>query len=260
MNPKLVVRRIRDGLIKESPTILTGLSIAGFATTIKLTMDAAPKATRMIDILREDRHKDAEVEGFDYVGLTMMEKIEATWKIYIPVVAMGITTVACIVGATTIHSRRYAALAGLYSLAEAGIREYKDKIVEQFGEKKAAKIDEEIIEDRMAKSNRQVVLTGKGETLCWDSLSGRYFKSSAENIRRVQNTFNQALITEMYMSLNELYDDLGLEHTELGDDLGWTVEYGLLEFIFDTKMSPEEEPCLVLKYKIRPKHKNVAIL
>jgi len=68
--------------------------------------------------------------------------------------------------------------------------------------------------------------------------------SRIEDIRRVINDFNQRLISEMYLPLNDLYEDLGLEHTELGDEFGWNLDFGLVEVSFSSKIASDGRPVL----------------
>ena len=58
----------------------------------------------------------------------------------------------------------------------------------------------------------------------------------------------------MYVSLNEFYDELGLDHTKLGDDLGWNLDDGLIELNFSSQLAENETPCLVVDYNVAPNY------
>lgn len=231
--------------------------MAGLLTTVAMAVTATPKAIEILDREMWDR----EVIGIEKYGspiqpLTKKEIISLTWKCYIPTVLMGAATIGCIIGANSIHLRRNAALVSLYSIAESTLKEYQAKVIETLGEKKEQLIKEEILQDRVTNNppkENQIIITGNGNTLCYDSLSGRYFKSDIEKIRRIQNDFNRSLISEMYKTLNEFYDELGLEETELGRNMGWTTEFGLLDISFSAKLTPDNLPCIVLDYRIGPR-------
>ena len=230
---------------KNSPTILTGLSVAGLITTTVFAVKATPKA---LDLIHAE--EDAMQER-----LTPMEMIKLTWKCYVPTTLMGVATIACMIGANSIHLRRNAALASAYSITEAALKEYHEKVVETLGENKARKIKDEIAKDKLKKdpiSNKEVIVTGKGDMLCYDVLSGRYFKNNIENLRRIQNDFNRNLINEMFVSLNELYYAMGLPGTKVGDELGWNVDT-MIEFNFSAQLSEDGEPCIVVDYLVGPK-------
>jgi len=251
------------GVISEnSPTILTSLAVAGLISTSVLAVKATPKALFLID---DELYKRYGEDMYGEHGNTVSERlasiprrelIRITWKCYIPASAVGFASICCIVYANSIHLRRTAALASLYGITEAALKEYQAKVVETIGKSKELKVRDEISGDRIKANppgSSEVIFTGKGDILCYDSLTGRYFKSSIEQIRRVINQLNHNLISEMFLSLNELYYALGLAGTKLGDDMGWDIDKGLIEVTFSSQLSEEGEPCLVLNYEVFPK-------
>ena len=58
----------------------------------------------------------------------------------------------------------------------------------------------------------------------------------------------------MFVPLNELYDMLGLEGTEMGRNAGWDVQNGKLDIQFSAKIATDGEPCIVLSYPIEPRY------
>lgn len=251
-----IVRTVIAGVVHNSPIILTGLSVAGVIGTVGMAIEATPKASR---ILRQENFRREEEEVRDnnlvYKPITKKEALKLVWKCYIPTAAMGLLTVACIVGANKISLRRNAALASVYSLTESALKEYQAKVVETIGENKELKIRDSIAQDHLdAKplSTQQVIITGGGDQLCFDTLSGRYFKSDIEKIRKVENKLNRELMVNMYVSLNELYYDLGLPNIDLGDDEGWDVDH-MINFTFSSKIAENDQPCLVINYLVGPR-------
>lgn len=269
---KLAVKQIGGRLQKHSPTILTGLAITGFVTTVVLAVKATPRA---VDLLEEEIYDICNGEGAlanDYLAYQEKEKaggtiatiellkpkdmIRVAWKCYIPAIGVGVTSVLCIVGANSIHLRRHAALAGVYSITEAALKEYQAKVVESIGPGKELKIRDAIAEDKIKNNpvnDTSVVMTGKGEVLCFDSLSGRYFKSDLEKIRRTVNELNRDLLRGDYLSLNEAYYALGLPSIKIGDQMGWEVNDGLIDPSYSTQMSEDGVPCIVVNFTARPK-------
>ena len=227
-------------LDRNSPYILTGVAITGVITTVFFAVEATPKAIRIIE-----EHKCQ----------TKKEIIKETWKCYIPAAISGLVTIGSIVTVNSIHQRRNAALAGLYSLAQTTLKEYKDKVIEIIGENKERKIRDEVDADRVLQNPpSNVILTGSGDVLCYDSLTGRYFASDIEKIRRIVNELNKELLTAMFIPLNDLFYELGLDPTELGNDLGFDIDKGLFEIKFSTQLSKEGKPCLVMNYEVHPKY------
>ena len=234
-------------LSKRSPEILTGIGIAGMVTATVLAVKGTPNALKLIE--EAEREKDAP--------LTVPEKIKVSWKCYIPATVTGVASTACIIGASSVNARRNAALATAYKLSETALTEYRDKVVETIGEKKEQNIRETVAKEQIKKNpvtNNEVFITSKGNTLCYDAISGRYFKSDIEQINKAINIINRRMHTEMYMSLNEFYDELGLDHIKLGDDLGWSIDSGLIEADFGSDIADDGTPCIVLNYSVAPKY------
>lgn len=253
------------GLISEnSPTILSSLAIGGLISTAVLSVKATPKALSLIeaeierlDIEEYEKPRlRSDVESLPRM-FSVRDTIRITWKCYIPAASIALASVVCIVQSNSINSRRIAAVAGAYTIAERALHEYQSKVVETIGKNKELRIRDEIASDRIKENppgTNQVGITGKGDILCYDSISGRYFKSSVEHIRQVINNLNNRLMSEMYITLNELYYDLGLPRTSIGDDLVWDLAKGLIEIRFSTQLSEDQEPCLVLDYTIGPRY------
>lgn len=241
-------KNIQTEVSKRSPEILTGIGIAGMITTTILAVKVTPKAL----ILMEERKRDLEMEK-----LTPIEIIKTTWKCYIPAAITGTVSIGCLIGASSVNARRNAALATAYKLSETALSEYRDKVAETIGEKKEQTIREKIDKDRVDKnpvSKSEVIITEKGNTLCYDSISGRYFKSDIEKIKKAVNELNRKMTYDIYVSLSEFYDELDLDHTLLSDDLGWSIDDGLIDVSFSSQIADDGTPCIVINYTIAPKY------
>ena len=248
LNFAKLIKNAEIAIVKHSPEILTGIGIAGMITTTVLAVKATPKALRLI----EEKKKE---EGVD--KLTAAETVKATWKCYIPAAVTCVTSTACLVGASSVSARRNAALATAYKLSETALTEYREKVVETIGDKKEQVIREKIDRDHIENNpvtTKEVIITSKGNTLCYDSISGRYFKSDIDQIKKSLNILNRRLLTEMYLSLNEIYDELDLDHIAVGDDLGWNIDDGLIEPYFSSQLASDGTPCIVLSYDKPPKY------
>jgi hypothetical protein len=253
-----IAKNLGGVISKNSPVILTSISVTGvFATTI-LAVKATPKALEIIDEHR--LWKSGEDDTFIYGDKTnsplpKKDIIKLTWKCYIPAVVTGGATIACIVGSNHISLRRNAALASLYGLTETAFKEYKAKVVETIGKNKELKVRDDIAADTIKNNppvTNEVIITGKGDVLCYDSLSGRYFKSDIEKIRQAVYILNQNLIRDMFITLNDLYYELGLSQIPLGDNVGWNISENHIEMDFSSQLTPDNEPCLVLNYDTTP--------
>ena len=242
------IKGVQAFTTKHSPEILTGIGIAGMVTTTILAVRETPKALMLI--------RDAEYEKKEG-SLTAAEKFKACWKCYIPAVVTGSVSIACLVGASSVNLRRNAALATAYKLSETALTEYREKVIETVGEKKERLVRENIDKDHLEKNpvtNNNVIVTGNGDTLCYDSLFGRYFNSDIDKIKRAINELNRELIMDNYVSLNDFYDCLDLDHIEIGDDLGWNVDDGLIDVDFGSQLASNGRPCITLNYTIAPRY------
>lgn len=263
------VKGVGNWTSKRSPEILTGIGIAGMITTTVLAVKATPKALQLIeeekerksDELHRERYKELEkytVEEFlEDAKLTPLEVVKAAWKPYIPAIVTGTVSVVCLIGASSVSLRRNAALATAYKLSETALNEFKDKAVEVVGEKKVKEIKEGISEDKIKKnpvSNSEVIVTEKGNTLCYESVSGRYFRSDMEKIRRAVNELNRRMISENYISLTEFYNEIGLPPTKISDRLGWNISVGLIELDFSSHLADDGTPCIAVDYLYAPSY------
>lgn len=238
---------MKAGLTKHSPEILTGFGIIGLGTTVVLAVKATPKALQMIE-------KKKEEEGTD--ELTPIEVVKTAWKPYIPAAISGVTSVACFIGANSVHVKRNAALVAAYKLSETALLEYREQVVETIGEKKEKTVRDKVKQkqiDRIVTEETDVIFTGHGNSLCLDPLSKRLFKSDIEHIRRVENNINKQLLHDICgsASLNEFYDELGLERTDVGDILGWNTD-NLINLDIEPGITKKGEPCLVISHHTGP--------
>lgn len=236
---------------KHSPEILTGLGIAGMITTTVMAVKATPKA---LDLL-EDATEEKWVEKNE--DLTKLEVIRTAIPCYIPAIIVGTVSVGCLIGASSVNMRRNAALATAYAISESTLKEYKGKILEELGEKREKEIRDSIDKDHVTKTplnKSEVIITEKGNTLCFDKLSGRYFRSDIEKLRRVENDLNRRMRDDMYISLNEFYWEIGLEGIKIGEDIGWNIDTGYIDLDFSSQLADDGTPCLVLDYGVAPRY------
>ncbi len=250
INLKEAAKCFKGTLQEHTPEILTGIGIAGMITTTVLAVRATPKALDLIA---------AREEALEVSKLSVVETIKVTWKPYIPCAITGVVSVGCMLGASSVNFRRNAALATAYKLSEAALTEYKDAVMETIGEKKEELVHHKIAENRLKQnpvSKNEVIVAGDGgATLCYDALSGRYFKSTIQKIEAARNKINEQMLGDNYVSLNEFYERLELEPTKIGDELGWNIfSDGLVEIRFDYQGAEDGTPCLVLDYNVSPRY------
>lgn len=251
-----VARDMRMTLSKHSPEILIGLGITGMITTTILAVKATPKALQLI----EDKKHELDVDT-----LTPVETVKTTWKCYVPAAVSGAVSIACLIGSNSVNAKRNAALATAYKLSETAFSDYREKVVETIGEKKERVVRDKVSEEQIKNnpmSKTEVIITGKGQTLCFDPLSSRYFYSSIDKLNRVANKLNYEINTNPFddgVTLNAFYEEIGLPGTMTGDNLGWNIHTGIIEIYPSAQMveegeEHEGEPCIVLNFVNPPQY------
>lgn len=259
---------------KHSPEILMGIGIAGMITTVVSAVRATPKALKLMnnevkirsennEFLDDDGNivglvKMGNNEGFDIdYRLPRKDAVKLVWKCYIPTTVTGILSIVCLISSNSVSSKRNTALATAYTLSESAFKEYSKKVIETIGEKKEQTLKESIVKDKIDKnpvSKNEVIITEKGNTLCYDVLSKRYFRSDIDKLRKAENELNRMLLDEMYVSLNDLYYEFGLECIPIGDDIGWNVDDGYIELDFSSHLADDGTPCLAVDYYTAPRY------
>ena len=245
---KKVAKKVRKSVSDHSPEILTGLGIASGISSTILAVRATPKALQLI----EERKAEQDVDDLKFI-----EAVQTTWKCYIPAMASGTFAVACLIGASSANAKRNAALVTAYKLSESAFTEYREKVVETFGEKKEKTVKDEIAKDRIKENpvgTNEVIITGKGDTMCFDMFSKRYFKSDIDRIKRVENEMNKKMLNNEYIALNEFYQELGLSPIPIGWQLGWRIDKGFIDLYFSSQLDENGNPCLTIDFNKQPEY------
>ena len=231
---------------KNKPQILTGMGLSGFISFGVFVGIETVKAVRLVD----ERKKELNVEK-----LPPKELLKTAAPCYIPAVISAGLSSACILGAGVENTRRTAAIATAYSISEKAFSEYKKEVVAKVGEKKEQEIAESIDQRRInhqASPSSDVLMIGDGEVLCFDTVTGRYFKSTKNDIERARNYINSTLIDENTATLNLFFSELDIPTVKVGEDIGWDIEREKLDIRYSSQITPEGKPCLVINYKTIP--------
>lgn len=258
MQVATIANTVRHTLSKNSPAILTALAVTGTVSTAILATKATVQA--MVK-LHDEAWEEAFMTKDPYQSLSVVltktpkqELVKRFWTLYVPAVATCGVTIGCIIGANTVHTRRSAALMSAYSITETAFKEYQEKVVEQVGAPKEQKVRDAIAADRIASdppSQNQVLVTGNGDVLCYEFITGRYFNSSMETLRKAQNDINSQILNEMYASQNDFFRAIGLPVTGAGETVGWNNDKRL-DLTFSSILSEDSKPCLAVGYSILP--------
>lgn len=271
MNKTPVIQRAlyKSGLYlkKYSPVALSCAASVGVIVTVVTAIKATPKA---VELVKADSRKNHNGDPYAY---TRKEAFMSAWKCYIPTAAFGLSTIACIMGANALNSRKQAALTSAYALINQSYKEYKDKLKELYGEEAHNAIVDSIVSEKC----KDVFLYASdwagyscldfGEDTAaypeivrtfYDSFSQRYFETTISKVIQAEYHLNRNFMFKGVIPLNDFYEFLGLEKTEFGETVGWsscngdiywidfnhhklTLEDGMKIFVIDMVFEPTAE-------------------
>lgn len=242
---------VKPFVVKHEPEILMGMGISGLIFSTVWAVRATFKASKAIRDYKDSKQIDK---------ITPKEAFKLTWRYYLPVVASTTLSVPCVIAGNRVSSKRYAALATAYTISEAALQEYQDTTREIVGEKKAKQIQETVDAKKIEetyKGGNQIILTGNGESLFFEPLSGRYFKSNWNDIAKAANELNANALSNMngQITLNEWFSRLGLEDTEIGETMGWQLDnnpHNLIVIEISSHITKDNIPCGSISYKVQP--------
>jgi hypothetical protein len=256
----VIVKKATHLVEDNSTTILTGIGVAGTITTAVLTGRASFKAARMMhkEALTITPYEDDRTIGNDFSGLpdlTLSEKIRLVGPQFVPAVGMCTLTVSAIIFANRLSARETAAMAAMYSMSDKTFQEYKEKVQEKLGQNKETALRDEIAQNRVDTNppdNRNIIITGSGEVLCYDTLTDRYFESTVEKIKQAENAVNLEIVNADSVPLSRFYDHIGLMPTPFTEDVGFNID-NRCEVQISATMSKDNRPCMAIDFASWPK-------
>lgn len=247
MKPNQIIKALDSFMKKNGSKMLIGLGIGGFLTAGILAVKATPEATRRIE--EEKRKQNVE-------KLPVKDTVKATWKLYLPAVITATASTGCVIGGASIITHQTAVLATAYAVSDTAFKEYRAKTKELIGEEKEKEIHDKIAEDKIRQfpydGSREVIMTKKPDVMCFDAFGNRYFWSNMEELRQIENRLNRRMLDDMYISVNDYYDEIGLSHSKKGDRMGWNIKDGTIDFRYSSVLSEDGTPCLVVDSYTEP--------
>ena len=248
---KFAVRRGAKYVVKHSPTILTilGVGMMGGATVNAII--EAPKAHDELAALDEEN----DISPKTY----LKRKIQIIVYHYWSTLFLGLGGAGLIFWGHHVTIGQTAAAVAAYNLKSDELAKLEQKIVDQDGNKRIEEMRDEILKEKVCTDNiseKDILDTGKGKMLCYEVISGRYFYSDIEKIRKACNDMNDWINEsrqygeDIEVSLNEWYDYLGLERTKIGNKLGWSNK--VVNLKFTSLLTPDNVPCLCVGYREAP--------
>jgi hypothetical protein len=263
-NATRAFHRVGFKLKKHSPEILVVTGVIGGVVSAVMACKATTKVNfvleetkRQIDIIHESAEA-GEVQGYmdsGEVGMVPYTAEDAKKdtaivygqttlkfiKLYGPSVALGTLSVASILTGHNMLRKRNLALAAAYQVVDTGFKQYRNNVVERFGEQmdrelkyniKAKEIEETVIDKKgKEKTVKKTIEVGDPSrspyTFCFDESSCFWERDAESNkffLMRQQDYANEKLRARGHLFLNEVLDMVGLNHTRAGAVVGWVYD------------------------------------
>lgn len=229
-------------LQKHSPEILMAAGITGIVVG---TVMACRATTKLDEVMEEhedavdDIKRDAGLMENDY--RKELAKTYATTglkiaKLYGPAVTLQIASIGCVLGAHGILKKRNVALMAAYKAVEQSFNDYRQRVIEEFGEEKDYDLKHGIRHEKVKVDEDGKKVTKTLNKADPNSISqyARFFDAASKEwqgipeydlmfLKSQQNYMNDLLHARGHVFLNEVYDALGLERSRAGAVVGWIL-------------------------------------
>lgn len=260
----------RGGLLlkKHSPEILMVTGVVGIVASTVMACKATLRVNEVLDEAKEKLNKVAnavvnlpedkyssEDAMKDKTIIQVQTAVEFA-KLYGPAILVGVASIGCILGAHGIMKKRNLALVAAYKAIEKSFKDYRKRVIEEFGEEKDRLLKNGIVQTKVSvmeidengktKKSQKIVESMDPNGLSqyarfFDESSINWDKSSEHNLMFLkcqQNYANDLLRSRGHIFLNEVYDLLGIPRSQAGAIVGWTKDVafgdGFVDFgIFD---------------------------
>lgn len=241
-------------LKKHSPELLLIGGVVGVGVTTVMACKATLKvhdilenAKETIDVIHETAelgeieakdgslmHYTKEDETKDLTRVYVTTGLELA-KLYGPSIALGMLSVTSICASNNILRKRNVALAAAYTAVDKGFRDYRDRVVDRFGESvdrelkydlKAEKI-EEIVTDENGKEKKvktTVEVAGDENVKYFTKTNPNWNANMEYNemFLEAQTRYADDLFySRTYFTLNDAYDLYDIPRTKEGMVKGW---------------------------------------
>ena len=250
-----VYNGVKGKVEKHSPEILMGVGVVGVVTGTVMACRATLKLNDILEEAQETRDKIKEVASNpDYedkyteedakkdLAVNYIQTGVKVAKLYAPAVAVGVAGVGCVLASHDIMKKRNVALSAAYLTVDKSFKEYKQRVVDRFGEEVEKEIRygikaEEIVETVTDEEGNETTVTETVNTMNPTLYSdyARFFDEASpcwQNdpeynlmfLRAQQQYANDLLRAKGRLFLNDVYEMLGLEKSKAGQIVGWVYD------------------------------------
>ena len=251
-----VYNGVKGKVEKHSPEILMGVGVVGVVTGTVMACRATLKLNDILEEAQETRDKIKEVasnpnyedkyteeDAKKDLTINYVQTGVKVAKLYAPAVAVGVAGVGCVLASHDIMKKRNVALSAAYLTVDKSFKEYKQRVVDRFGEEVEKEIRygikaEEIVETVTDEEGNETTVTETVKTMNPTLYSdyARFFDEASpcwQNdpeynlmfLRAQQQYANDLLRAKGRLFLNDVYEMLGLEKSKAGQIVGWVYDY-----------------------------------
>lgn len=243
-------------LNRASPTILTCIGAIGVVATAVTAVRATPKAIALIEQAGYEKGSEENpILDMEYTPLTILEMTKVAWRVYIPSMIIGASTILCIFGANGLNKRQQVAITSAYALLDQTYKRYRDTVRELYGDDADTRVRKELAKSDLNDAHKPE----DGKLLFYDEASSRYFERSMVEVLDAEYHLNREFITEGRVCLNDFYDLLGLPKTRLGATVGWSIDsavaffgYQWIDFEHELVEMEDGLECYILHMEFAP--------
>lgn len=246
---------VKGKVEKHSPEILMGVGVVGVVTGTVMACRATLKLNDILEEAQETRDKIKEVasnpnyedkyteeDAKKDLTINYVQTGVKVAKLYAPAVAVGVAGVGCVLASHDIMKKRNVALSAAYLTVDKSFKEYKQRVVDRFGEEVEKEIRygikaEEIVETVTDEEGNETTVTETVKTMNPTLYSdyARFFDEASpcwQNdpeynlmfLRAQQQYANDLLRAKGRLFLNDVYEMLGIEKTKAGQIVGWVYD------------------------------------
>lgn len=250
--PKPITRTIGRQILltqKNSPTILFAGGLVGVVATVVMSSRAT---LQLEDALAETKENLQKAKGLiedkhpEYAQSDYQKDLTVLYsratvsvvKLYAPAIVVGVISVVALTGSHKILTNRNVALTAAYSLLDKGFKEYRKRVVEEFGPEKDRDLmypsELREVNSVVDSSGKDIQVLGSRVTPNQYSAYAKFFDELCPSwsrdpeynflfLRCKQNWLNDLLQMRGHVFLNDVYDELKIDRTSAGSVVGWVV-------------------------------------
>lgn len=249
------INKVGFKIKKHSPEILIVTGVVGTVASAVMACRATTKLSEVIEEQKEQIyqiHDYVETHGYSEkyseedskkdLAIVYTQTAVKLVKLYAPSVILGTLSIGAMLTSNNILRKRNVALAAAYTAIDKSFKNYRNNVVERFGEEvdhelryniKAKEFEETVVDE----NGNETTVKNEVEVVDPNSISdfARFFDDGCNGWTKDPNTnlaylknqqryANDVLKTKGHLFLNEVYDMLGIPRCPAGQVVGWIYD------------------------------------